>query len=117
MLVKGLLEKIALEANSRQNQRLAKELITIVENNPCQLLADEKDLIQSLGIRTQMIIKDIRLYETGRVSTIWELYTKTKTDTKRWADIALPSSGEKRRAVYVWLTNDAMSFPSRESHD
>jgi hypothetical protein len=103
-LTKGRLEQLKTEANTKQDQKLADELIATIISNPCQLLKDEKELIQSLGIRMQDIFKEIHLYETERVSAVWEIYTDSNYDTRLWADIALPSSGEKRVTVLEWLS-------------
>jgi hypothetical protein len=104
VLTKRHLQKLKTEAETTQDQQLAKELILIIRNNPCNLIEDEKNLIQSLEIKMKQIFKEIRVYETGRVSTIWEIYTEKEEDTRRWAALALPSSGNKRDAVYAWLT-------------
>lgn len=50
------------------------------------------------------LLKEVYLYETGRVSVIWEAYTKSEQDTLRWAVLAPPSSGYKRRYVAEWLS-------------
>ncbi len=104
VLTKRHLKKLKTEAGTTRDQQLAKELILIIRNNPCNLIEDEIDLIQSLEIKMRQIFKEIRIYETGRVSTIWEIYTENEDDTKRWATLALPSSGNKRETVNAWLT-------------
>ncbi len=63
-LTKGRLDQLKTEANTKQDQKLAEELIETINSNPCQLLKDEQELIQSLGISIQDIFKEIHLYET-----------------------------------------------------
>ncbi|MFX0167953.1 MAG: hypothetical protein ACFE89_01240 [Candidatus Hodarchaeota archaeon] len=109
VLTKRHLKKLKTNAETTKDQQLAKELMLILRNNPCNLLEDEKNLIQSLGIKMKQIFKEIRIYETGRVSTIWEIYTEKEDDTQHWATLALPSSGYKRDAVNDWLTQQQKS--------
>jgi hypothetical protein len=109
VLTKRHLEKLITNAETAKDQQLAKELMLIIRNNPCSLLEGEKNLIQSLGIKMRQIFKEIRIYETGRVSTIWEMYTEKEDDTQRWATLVLPSSGYKRDAVNDWLAQQQKS--------
>ncbi|MFX1566373.1 MAG: hypothetical protein ACFFCH_10320, partial [Promethearchaeota archaeon] len=100
---KGRLDKLKSQAKTQKDEQIARELGRIIKNHPCELLEDEKNLIKSLGIQMTSIFKKIILHETNRVSTIWEIYTKSENDTYYWAIITPPSSGEKRKAALEWI--------------
>lgn len=102
-ILKGRLDKLKSQAKTQKDEQIARELRRIIKNHPCELLEDEKNLIKSLGIQMTSIFKKIILHETNRVSTIWEIYTKSENDTYRWVTITPPSSGEKRKAALEWI--------------
>lgn len=65
------------------------------------------ELGQSLGIQMNRRYNDISIHQkSGRVSALWETCTSTQNDALRWAIIAPPSSGYKRRNVLKWLTGN-----------
>ncbi len=102
-LTKGRLKELIRKGETQKDQHIAQQLEVIIKTNPSQLLKDEKELAESLGIKMQMIFKELKLQESGRVSTLWEIYTKSSTDTLQWATLAEPSSGEKQSAVRDWI--------------
>lgn len=102
-LSKGRLESLKTEAKNTPDRDIAAHLEKIVYENPCRLLEDEKELIESLDIQMTRIFKMLILYESERVSTIWEIYTETEDDTRKWANIAPPASGPKQEKVQTWL--------------
>ncbi len=102
-LTKTRLHELQEKAPHPQIRQTAKQLTQTIHQNPCKLLEDEKTLCQSLGIHMRRFFREIILHETDRVSVIWEIYTKSKKDTQKWATIAPPSSGPKRKAVEQWL--------------
>ncbi len=116
-LTKGKLNSLKTEAKNHKDQNLAAQLISIIKDNRCKLLDDEIQLAESLGIKMKLIFKEIRYQESERVSVIWETYTRTEIDTKRWAELALPASGAKRTLVANWfkeqIANTAKSKQSR----
>jgi hypothetical protein len=97
---------IALSRPNRiSNRKIAIQLRKAVETNPCLLLRDEKQLCESLGINISEKIKEIHLYQSGRVSAIWEIHTRNRNDAKRWAEFAIPSSNPKMTEVKEWLAS------------
>jgi hypothetical protein len=110
-LTKRQIEKLRTDAETPQDRQLAKELYCIIKDTSCLLLEDEKTLIESLGIKMQKLFKELHLHETGRVSIIWEIFTKAITDTHRWATLAPPAFGEKQLSVQEWMA----SYQDRKS--
>ncbi len=102
-LTKGQLRKISKNAKKPNDQRIAKQLQSIIKDNPCQLLQDEIQIAQSLGIQMTSIFKELKLHTSGRVSAIWEAYTKRELDTFQWAQLAPPASNPKFESVKKWL--------------
>jgi hypothetical protein len=102
-LTKGQLREITKNAKKPNDQRLAKQLQSIIKDNPCQLLQDEIQVAQSLGIQMTPIFKELKLHTSGRVSAIWEAYTKRELDTFQWAHLAPPASNPKYESVKKWL--------------
>ena len=49
------------------------------------------------------IFKELKLHPSGRVSAIWEAYTKRELDTFQWARLAPPASNPKYESVKKWL--------------
>ena len=49
------------------------------------------------------LVKQIHFHEGKRVSAIWEAYTRTRKDTFKWAQMAMPSTGLKRKAAKEWV--------------
>ncbi len=102
ILVRGRIKR--LQQNPNQNiSKVATQLQNIIKNNPCRLLKDEKQLCQDLGIEMEMKFKEIHIQQSGRVSSIWEIMTKSENDTLLWTEIAMPSSNPKRKKVQDWL--------------
>ncbi len=102
ILVSGKLK--GLQNNLKQEIReTAIQLQDIIQQNPCQLLEDEIQLCQSLGINMEVKFKEIHLHKSERISTIWEVTTQDERDTLRLAEIAMPASNPKRRKVQDWL--------------
>jgi hypothetical protein len=99
--------KINRLANLRHNSRTrnqARKLRDIIRMNPCRLLDDEVRLIRSLGIGMSRRIKEINVFNSGRVSVTWYARTKKQEDAINWALLALPAAGYKRKEVKRWLT-------------
>ena len=71
--------------------------------NPCRLLDDEVRLARSLGISMSKRIKEINIFNSGRVSVTWYVRTRKQEDTINWALLALPAAGYKRKEVKRWL--------------
>ncbi|MFX1577188.1 MAG: hypothetical protein ACFFCF_08425 [Promethearchaeota archaeon] len=84
----------------RQRARLLRDLI---KDNPCKLLDDEVRLAKSIGIKMTKRVKEISLFDSGRVSVTWYAKTRRQKDTINWAVLAAPASGYKRREVENWL--------------
>ena len=97
-LTRGRLEELAKSEDPNIRQP-AKKLQNTIRNNPCQLLLDEKQLCEDLGIQMVEKIKNIQLHPTGRVSVIHEIQTQDIEATELWAKIAMPSSNPKRKKV------------------
>jgi hypothetical protein len=60
-------------------------------------------LAKSIGIKTTKRVKEISLFDSGRVSVTWYAKTRRQKDTINWAMFAAPASGYKRREVENWL--------------
>ncbi|MHA2428769.1 MAG: hypothetical protein ACXADB_12170, partial [Candidatus Hermodarchaeia archaeon] len=103
ILVWGKLKHLAKSAKDNHEIQIAKNLVNTILENKCKLLEDEIQLASSLGIRMYKLIKQIQFYESGRVSAIWEAYTRTRKDTIKWSQLATPSTGIKRKAVEEWI--------------
>ncbi|MFW9934238.1 MAG: hypothetical protein ACFFDU_01735, partial [Candidatus Thorarchaeota archaeon] len=82
-----------------------KKLIGLILDNPPELLLGERRLIKSLGIKTRMVPIWVTQYSSGRLSVSWELMTSGRNEAKKWALLALPSSGYKQRDVEEWLAS------------
>lgn len=93
------IQELTKNPENHEFQKLKK----IIEENPCLLLEDEKKLCESLGIQIYKTPKEIHIQESGRVSVIWKANTKNQKNAVRWALLAPPSSGYKRRAVLEWV--------------
>ncbi|MFX1341973.1 MAG: hypothetical protein ACFFAL_04675 [Promethearchaeota archaeon] len=98
------MKALARETKNAEDRQIAKQLMKTVLENKCKLLEDEIQLASSLGIRMYKLIKGIYFHEAKRVSVIWEAYTRTRKDTFKWTNIALPSTGFKRKAAKEWIT-------------
>jgi hypothetical protein len=96
------LEKLT-EAENPQTRKTAQQLQRILQQNPPPLMQDEVTLCESLGIKITTTPQTIRLYDSGRVSVIWQAKTTGQPDAHKWALLALPSTGPKREAVMEWL--------------
>ncbi len=105
ILVWGRLKKLAKDAKDNHVRQIAKHLVKTVQENKCTLLEDEIQLVASLGISMYKLIKQIHTQESGRVSAIWEAYTRRKIDTYKWSQLAMPSTGIKRKATKAWITH------------
>jgi hypothetical protein len=90
-------------AENPQTRQTAQQLQHTILQNPPQLMKDEIQLCESLGIRITPMPQTIYLYETGRVSVIWQAKTTGQPDAHKWAILAPPSTGPKRHNVMEWL--------------
>jgi hypothetical protein len=108
ILVWGKLENLT-KSEDANIRKTAIELKYTIESNPCQLLGDEKQLCENLGINIDEKIKEIHIHQSGRVSVIWEIQTLELEDTLRWAELATPSSNPKQASVKKWLTDQRTS--------
>jgi hypothetical protein len=109
------LKKLAKDAKENQDRKIAKDLVNTVQENKCKLLEDEIKIASNLGISMYKLIKQIQLYESGRISAIWESYTRTKKDTYKWSQLALPSTGSKRKVVEEWIAQYQLEFPKKKN--
>ena len=50
-------------------------------------------------------IKEITIFNSGRVSVTWVARTRKQEDAINWALLALPAAGYKRKKVKLWLTS------------
>ncbi len=97
------LKKLSEQSDGPEVRFISSELRRIIKENPCQLLESEKTLCESLGIKITRRAITIHLYKNGRTSIIWGAKTTGQKDALRWALLAPPSSGYKRRNVEEWL--------------
>jgi len=88
------------------NIRDANQLLKIINENPPKLLIDERRLLTSLGIKSTLSWKLISLYESGRVSVLWEFRTKCQLDTALWGVLAPPNDVVKREKFERWLKDN-----------
>ncbi len=72
------------------------------------MLIDERRLLRSLGIKSTLSWKLISLYESGRVSVLWELRTKSQFDTALWGVLAPPNDVVKRNKFEQWLKENSV---------
>lgn len=99
--------KLKETSKTPQNQELSEkieQLKQLVLRNSPELLADEKSLLEGIGIKNRMVPIRITLFQTGRISVNWELVTRGRNEVLKWALLAPPSSGRKRRDVEKWLS-------------
>lgn len=101
----GKLKELSKSSQSPQEAEKIKQLRLLIRNNPPELLVDERSMIESLGIKCRMNPLRITLFETGRISVSWELITKRRSEALKWALMAPPSNGRKRKLVEQWLSN------------
>jgi len=83
-----------------------RKLRKLIYDNPPELLISEKILLASLGVKTRIVPMRITLYQTGRMSVSWELITKGRNDAIKWALLAPPSSGYKKKDVEDWRSTE-----------
>ncbi len=83
----------------------ASQLFQVIKSNPPTLLDDEQRLLTNTGIKTKMSWKELTLYESGRVSVLWELRTSSQNDTALWGTIAPPNDVVKFEKFQLWLKN------------
>ena len=102
VLVFGKIEQLE-KHNDPKIREAASQLKQTILGNPCQLLKDEFEICQSLGIKMDEKIKEVHLHQSGRVSVMWEIITLKEEDALHWAGIAMPSSNPKRKRVKDWL--------------
>ncbi len=81
----------------------ASQLLAIINETPCKLLDDERKLLASIGIRTSRNWKEVTLYESGRISVLWEIRTKSQQDTALWGTLAPPNDVLKFQKFQNWL--------------
>ncbi len=101
--------KLKEKSKTSQHEQLSEkveQLKKLVRMNPPELLADEKSLLESIGIKSRMVPVRITLFETGRISVSWELVTRRRNEVIKWALLAPPSSGRKRKDVEIWLSRN-----------
>ena len=106
----GELRKLIKDATNPLTNRQAKQLMITIENHPCQLLDDERNLIQSLGIKMNRYARTIQIHETGRVSVTWEIETSREDDAISLALQATPAAGPKRHVVEQWLKDQGIDY-------
>lgn len=83
--------------------RDANQFLEFIINHPPQLLIDERKLLSSIGIKTCLSWKLATLYESGRVSALWELRTKSQYDTALWGILSPPNDVVKMNKFQGWL--------------
>jgi hypothetical protein len=98
--------KLRLQKKNHGNVRAANQFLKIINDNPPQLLIDERRLLRSLGIKSSLSWKVVSLYESGRVSVLWEIRTKSQLDTALWGVLAPPNDVVKREKFERWLKNN-----------
>lgn len=102
----GELEDLSNTPEYLQQSDQIRRLQLLIRNNPPELLVDEKAIADSLGIKCRMVPIRITLFETGRISVSWELVTRGRNEALKWALLAPPSSGRKRKQVEQWLSTN-----------
>ena len=101
----GKLREASETARHWQISDKIEQLKQLVYGNPPELLADEKSMLESVGIKSRMVPLRITLFDTGRISVSWELTTRGRDEALKWALLAPPASGRKRREVERWLSS------------
>ena len=102
-----MLSRSALKMLSKKKDTsiTASQLFQVIKSNPPTLLDDEQRLLTNTGIKTKMSWKELTLYESGRVSVLWELRTSSQNDTALWGTIAPPNDVVKFEKFQLWLKN------------
>lgn len=95
--------------------RVTNQLLKIINENPPKLLIDERRLLRSLDIKSTLSWKLVSLYESGRVSVLWELRTKSQFDTALWGVLAPPNDVVKRKKFEQWLKENDVLVQQIES--
>ena len=82
----------------------ARKLISVIDANRSNLIDDERDIAESLGIKITVRPDMVRYYPTSeKLSVRWNASTASKDDTIRWADKCPPNDVRKRNEVESWL--------------
>lgn len=84
-------------------KKVAERLIKVIERNPSQLLNDETQLCESLGISIRLYPIAIHLWPSERVTFVTEASTKNVESALKWAHLAPPNDRKKRAKVEEWL--------------
>jgi hypothetical protein len=82
----------------------ARKLISVINANRSNLVDDERNIAESLGIKITVRPEMVRYYPTSeKLSVRWNAITASKDDTIRWADKCPPNDVRKRNEVESWL--------------
>lgn len=92
----------ALREKTEQAEE-ANKLLKIINDNRPLLLVDERKLLRSIGINTAINWREITLYESGRVSVLWQIRTQSQYDTALWGILAPPNDVVKFIKFQAWL--------------
>ncbi len=100
-----VLSRSVLKNLTKKNETsaTANHLLKIIKSTPPLLLEDEQRLLTNVGIQTKMSWKVMTLYESGRISVLWELRTSSQNDTALWGTIAPPNDVVKFEKFQRWL--------------
>ncbi|MHA2302884.1 MAG: hypothetical protein ACXACD_18215, partial [Candidatus Thorarchaeota archaeon] len=99
----GKLERLQ-QSDNRNHSQAATNLVKAISESPNNLIEDEKEIAESLGIQITLSPACVKYFpKTGRVSVKWTATTTTKDDAERWADICPPNDERKRNDVESWL--------------
>jgi hypothetical protein len=103
----GALKDIMESPKSKETDRNhAKELMRVINENPCRLIEDEANLARRMTINVETNPKVIRYYpETDRVSVLWDATTVDCIDAEKWGIQFPPNDVKKRNMAKHWLLN------------
>ncbi len=102
-LTKGTLDDLTYSTDAEVSQ-IARELKTIVNDNPPKLMVAEQNGLRQHGIETREYFAYVTYSEnTGRLSGLWHYETSTLKDTMRVALKCPPDDIRKRSKVERWV--------------
>ncbi|TET08849.1 MAG: hypothetical protein E3J86_09815 [Candidatus Thorarchaeota archaeon] len=102
----GKLEELENSPDAHTSQ-VARQLRGIVKDNKPQLMMDEQEGLEKLGIKTSEYFLSLTYSDnTERLSTLWGYQTSAKDDAMRVATKCPPDDEVKRAKVEKWMKSE-----------
>ncbi len=109
-LYRGKLVQLS-ETKDERISGIANSLLEIIESSKPQLMIDEREILEKVGIGAVPRNRKVTLYmKTGRVSSLWNARTASPDDTMRTALMAPPEDSKKLAKVRIWVKSKPVIY-------